>query len=170
MNLPGTPHRTSSRRRHVGSALAALAGAAGVLGIAGTAKATPENGALALEFTAPEACIDAATFRERLAALPASPGRTEPPRRVTIVITRHDDLFTGALRVEHANGSTTDRQVTSTRCDEVSDALAFVAAVALGLDYAPPPPRPLRRLLLRPFLRLPHHRRSALPSRSRSPR
>jgi hypothetical protein len=124
----------------MGAAFAAMASVAGLVAATGATKAAPERGPLPLELTAPEGCIDAPTFRERLTALPASPGKTEPPRRVTIVITHQGDLFTGALRVEHASGDTTERQVTSARCDEVSDALTFVAAVALGLDYVPPPP------------------------------
>jgi hypothetical protein len=118
--------------------LALVTGTA-VLAWAGVAAADP---LAPLDFSAPPACVDASTFRARLLALPASPVKTEPPRAMTIRVAESDDTFTGELQVEHADGTTTVRQVASAHCDEVTDALEFVAALALGLDARPPTPTP----------------------------
>jgi hypothetical protein len=91
-----------------------------------------------LDYSAPPSCIDATTFRERLEALPASPGSTAAPDAVTIEIVERDETFHGNVVVRHADGTRTSRRVASARCSEVSDALEFVTALALGLDYAPP--------------------------------
>jgi hypothetical protein len=61
---------------------------------------------------------------------------------MTIRVTGDGEMFTGELQVEHSDGTTTVRQVASTHCDEVTDALEFVAALALGLDARPPAPPP----------------------------
>jgi hypothetical protein len=101
--------------------------------------------AIDLRYTAPAACVDAPAFREGLLGLPRLPGAAPQGATITITITERDGGFIGDLRVEHSDGTTTARQVTSPRCDEVSDALELVAAVALGLDSAPlarPAPRP----------------------------
>jgi hypothetical protein len=101
--------------------------------------------AIDLRYTAPATCVDAPAFREGLLGLPRVPGAAPQGATITITITERDGGFTGDLRVEHSDGTTTARRVTSPRCDEVSDALELVAAVALGLDSAPlaqPAPRP----------------------------
>jgi hypothetical protein len=101
--------------------------------------------AIDLRYTAPAACVDAPAFREGLLGLPRLPGAAPQGATITITITERDGGFIGDLRVEHSDGTTTARQVTSPRCDEVSDALELVAAVALGLDSTPlarPAPRP----------------------------
>jgi hypothetical protein len=102
----------------------------------GTREAAADPALLAppLELSAPSACIDAATFRAHLLALPATPGKTESPRAIAVHIEESSGTFVGALRVTHANGTETTREVTSDRCLEVTDALEFVAALALGLE------------------------------------
>jgi hypothetical protein len=112
------------------------------------AAADPSLQSLPLDFSAPAACIDAATFRAHLLALPASPHKTEPPRAISVRVVEQQGTFAGELRIAHADGTTTVRQVTSAHCDEITEALEFVAALALGLDHAhgaaaaPPPNEP----------------------------
>jgi hypothetical protein len=113
---------------------------------ASASHAAPGDEAVHVRYSAPAACVDAAAFRARLLALPVSPG-TAQPRGATIVvtITEREAQFEGEITVVHADGTTTARRVSSARCDEVSDALEFVAALALGLDSTPlsrPPPPP----------------------------
>lgn len=118
---------------------------------AGAAEGAPRDETIQIRYSAPPACVDAATFRERLLALPVTPG-APPPRGATVAVTisggppgEREAGFTGAITVAHPDGTTTARQVTSASCEEVCDALAFVAALALGLDSSPlalPSPRP----------------------------
>jgi hypothetical protein len=101
--------------------------------------------AIDLRYSAPATCVDAATFREGLFALPRLPSAPSRGATIIITITEGDGRFTGDLRVEHSDGTATARRVTSPRCDDVSDALELIAAVALGLDSTPlarpsPPP------------------------------
>jgi hypothetical protein len=104
-----------------------------------TAAAAPPEPPTPIEFSAPPSCVDAATFRAHLSALPMSPERTEPPQAVTVRIAESDGGFSGEIVVKHHDGTTTARRVESPRCDEVSDALEFLTAFALGLEKAPPP-------------------------------
>src|SRR5262249_30267859 len=48
-----------------------------------------------------------------------------------------DGAFAGEVRIAHADGTSTVREVTSARCDEIAEALELIAALALGLDSAP---------------------------------
>ena len=116
----------------------------GALVAPGPARAASDDASLpfALTYAAPAACIDAASFRARLLSLPVAPGAT-PPRAPSLVLTieEKDGRFVGVLRVTHADGGSMERTVASGRCDEVSDALEIIAAVALGLR-APPPRSP----------------------------
>ena len=103
----------------------------------GVAAAEPSSlPALPLDFSAPAACIDVSTFRAHLAALPPSPHGTELPRAIRVRVVDREGSFTGELVITHADETTTRREVTSGRCDEVTEALEFVAALALGLEHA----------------------------------
>jgi hypothetical protein len=105
---------------------------------------------LPVEYAAPPSCIDAATFRQHLESLPAARERGELPRTVTVHITESGGTFTGEVVVHHRDGSTSVRSIASARCDEVSDALEFITALAFGLEEpkartaapAPPPAPP----------------------------
>jgi hypothetical protein len=123
-------------------ALASLGG----LWASGAEAAAPAAAPFGFRYTAPPACIDAATFRQRLAAIPVAPN-TAPAQGTTIAITisERGGVFTGDVAVDHADGTTIQREVSSARCDEVVDALELVAALGLGLERppaAPPPPPP----------------------------
>jgi hypothetical protein len=114
-----------------------------------TARAgTPED-KIPLRYTAPTTCDEAATFRARLDALPASPGAaSKRGDTLVITITRAGGIYTGGLHLTRADGTAADRTVVSERCEDVSEALVFVAALALGLappqpaHQAPPPASP----------------------------
>jgi hypothetical protein len=100
-----------------------------------------------LRYSAPPECIDAATFGAGLRSLPRS-SRGGPPREATVVVAieRRGDRFVGGASVRHADGTLTERTVESQRCDEVSEALELVVALAAGLEYSTAPratsPRP----------------------------
>jgi hypothetical protein len=130
-------------RRRARARLVSLA-LVGLSSVVARADAPPPVRDLPLHFSAPPGCIDEATFRSHLLALHASAAAIAPPREVTVAITQEDGVFTGDVRVVYADGTSTSRTVGAARCDEVSDALGFVTALALGLDYAPqiPPPKP----------------------------
>src|SRR4051794_7490165 len=101
-----------------------------LLACAGEAVADPSPQPFPLAFAAPAACIDASTFRAHLMALPVSPHKTEPPRSIDVRVVEQEGTFTGELRIAHADGTSTLRQVASAHCDEVTEALEFVAALA----------------------------------------
>jgi hypothetical protein len=120
---------SSSRAVALGVALLAHAGEA--------AAETPVT--TTIDFSAPPACIDGSTFRANLSSLPMSSLKAEQPRAMIVRITASDGAFHGELTVKHADGTRTLREVDSPRCDDVTSALEFIAAVALGLDRSPPP-------------------------------
>ena len=101
---------------------------------------------LPLQYAAPAACPSADVFRARLLERPVAEGNATPRGlRLDVTITETAGAFDGEVHVTHADGTATVRRVSSTRCDEVTDALELVAAIALGLDArpidrAPPPP------------------------------
>jgi hypothetical protein len=99
-----------------------------------SAWAASETPSTPLELTGPPSCIDAASFRRRLAALPASSQRADVPRSVSIQITENEGTFSGEVLVKHQDGSLTVRSVGSPRCDEVVEALELITALALGLE------------------------------------
>src|SRR3954469_542630 len=84
-----------------------------VIACASEAAAAPSSPQFPLDFAAPPGCIDASTFRAHLTALPAAPRKTEPPRSISVRVVEQGGTFTGELRIAHADGNTTVRQVTS---------------------------------------------------------
>ena len=105
-----------------------------------SASAAPEE-PTPIEFSAPPSCVDATTFRSRLAGLAPLRERPELPRAITIRITETTGAgFVGEAVVQRQDGRTSTRQVSSERCAEVSDALELITALALGLEEPPPQP------------------------------
>lgn len=61
-------------------------------------------------------------------------------RSLDATIARRGDGFRGLLRVREAEGTTSERDMTGSTCDEVFSALTLVAAITI--DTGPPPPSP----------------------------
>ncbi|MEP7050756.1 MAG: hypothetical protein ABJB12_10400 [Pseudomonadota bacterium] len=96
----------------------------------------------ALDYNVQETCPGRAAFldlvRDKLAAAGVDGGIEAP--RVTVRIWATDSGFVGRLALQRADAATYDREVTGASCAEVTNALAFVLALALGAkDQASPP-------------------------------
>src|SRR5665213_1290271 len=102
--MPGPWRRLRRRSRTAWAAWVVFAWA-----LVSGREASAAGGAMHLEYSAPTSCIDATTFRERLAALPASPGGAAVPDDVNVEILERDGMFHGHLVVRHADGTTTSR-------------------------------------------------------------
>jgi hypothetical protein len=79
-----------------------------------------------------------ALVREKLAAAGVE-GRLEEPR-VSVSVHAADSGFVGRLALQRADASRYEREVTGASCDEVTNALAFVLALALGAENPAPTP------------------------------
>jgi hypothetical protein len=96
-------------------------------------------------YAAPIECVDEATFRGRLAALPRSRTPHDPPRRLSVAIspTTHQ-TWEGTLYIVDSQGNRFERNVDGATCDDVVDALELVTALALGLEPTTKPPSTTR--------------------------
>ncbi len=121
--------RSVSRVRHV--TLACLLAAALVARPLG---ATEEAVPVRWSLEAPAGCDDASAFGAALL------GRTRRGRRaesdeeamvVTAVIEPRGDAWTGRLQVLQSAAAPSERSVVGARCEEVRDALAFIAALSI---------------------------------------
>jgi hypothetical protein len=118
-----------------------------------------------IEYTAPSECLDGASFEKHLAELPPSSSSAGEPRSVTVVVRRARGGFSGSVRVDYRDGTSTERKVASARCDDLTAALEFVAALAMGLEArrqepaaVPPPPKPTAVVQAPPSSPAPHWR------------
>ncbi len=108
---------------------------------------SPPVVAAALEVEAPAGCSGDASFRAALAAHGLVLSGDRPAWPAIHVRVEHApegaDAWSGALRVERSAspGDLVEREVRGTRCADVEDALALVAALVLE-DQAPAPPPP----------------------------
>lgn len=110
-------------------------------GSSATALAAPR---VRIAYRAPEGCPDEAAFVTAVAAQSRPFERASRSavrvRSLDAEIARSTGGFEGILRVREADGSTSEREVRGAACDEVTSALALVAA--LTIDTAPPAPSP----------------------------
>jgi hypothetical protein len=96
------------------------------------AVADPEN--LHIDYVAPAGCPDATVFMRLLQAR-TTRFRQAPPddqaRRFLVRVAAVGSLFSGRLEIRSPDGSSAIRRVEGEICDEVSDALALMTALAI---------------------------------------
>jgi hypothetical protein len=88
-------------------------------------------------YEAPAACPDRAEFLARIAARTraARPAEsTRAPPRLSVRIRVLAGRVVGSIAIEDADGAVAGRQIRAATCDEASDALALIAALALDPD------------------------------------
>jgi hypothetical protein len=64
----------------------------------------------------------------------------ESDATISLAVARHDDAFEGELEIERAGATVARRTLSGRSCDEVVDALALIAALALSEAAASAPP------------------------------
>lgn len=103
-----------------------------------------------ITYTAPEGCPDEASFVAAIGAQSRPFERASPSavrvRSLDAAITRSTGGFSGVLRVKEADGKASERAVRGAACDDVTSALALVAAITIDTGplppSAPPPEEP----------------------------
>jgi hypothetical protein len=91
-------------------------------------------------YEAPPQCPDAREFQRGIDARVGKAPRDAAARelrRLSVRIELRDDGFTGFLRAQDVDGSETSRQVSVSTCNELVEALAFLAALAMGVAADP---------------------------------
>jgi hypothetical protein len=112
-----------------------LAGLSAIVGSRLAVASPSSDDPPAVEYAAAPGCVDPATFRARLAALPRAQTAGLPRGRVAIKIARTgDERYAGTLRIVGAEGEPFERHIEAATCDEVVDALELVTALAIGLQ------------------------------------
>lgn len=101
---------------------------------------------VAIEYESDERCPSEADFAKRLRAksiLRDRGGREDVPRTIRMAVHASTADAFGRLTIVERSGETTTREVAAQTCDQVVDALAFVAALALEPHADPEqPPSP----------------------------
>jgi hypothetical protein len=101
-----------------------------------------------LSVVAPDGCVSDAAVRTSLAShgLALAPDRTPRPAEWPVVQLRIEPAqaggYRGVLRIDRPGVEATERHVDGTRCDEIEDALALMAAMALEDEASPAAPAP----------------------------
>lgn len=85
-----------------------------------------------LSYSAPEGCPAESAFLSAVEARGAALERAAEPRLLNVRIERAPGGFSGSLQVGTGRDASGARRVHAATCIEVSDALAVVAAIALG--------------------------------------
>jgi hypothetical protein len=119
------------RRKTETTGRAALVWAA-IVAFSRVAAAEPES--VRIEYTAPAGCPDAAAFMRSLQARTAHFRQVAADEQTRVFVVRVDaqgSAFSGRLEVHSPDGSTSVRSVDAAVCDEVSDALALMTALAI---------------------------------------
>lgn len=95
---------------------------------------SPSAGATSaqLAYSAPEGCPAESAFVSAVEARGAALERATEPRLLNVQIERVEGGFSGSLQVGEGRDASGARHVHAATCMEVSDALAVVAAIALG--------------------------------------
>jgi hypothetical protein len=113
------------------------------LGLPRIARAEPES--VHIDYTAPADCPAATAFIGSLRARTTRFRQAAPDeevRRFRVRVTASELTFSGSLEIHSPDGSTAVRSVDATICEEVANALALVAALAIdpnALTSKPPP-------------------------------
>jgi hypothetical protein len=110
-----------------------------------TAHAVAEESKPGVEYHAPPGCPDAAAFQRSLDARLAPTAKADPRlalRGLRLDIEARSDRYVGELRVRDAEGLESQRELAASTCEELVDAMAFLAAVSatLGVGQSIPPP------------------------------
>jgi hypothetical protein len=124
-------------RGPAGRAALAIAALATVLDVAANARADSASERVAralaeLEYTAPADCPDRAAFIARVAT--RARAVASEPRRMSVRIEVHPQRVRGEIAIDDSAGARTARQIEAASCAEAADALALIAARALGGD------------------------------------
>lgn len=103
--------------------------------------------AVEIRYHAAEACPDEAAFRVALARrTTGASARTSRVRAFDVAIEADPRGWVGRLTTQDVDGAASAREVIAPSCGEVTEAVAFFCAVAMGFDSfaivepAPPPP------------------------------
>ncbi|MEZ4359292.1 MAG: hypothetical protein R3B48_03865 [Kofleriaceae bacterium] len=99
-----------------------------------------------LHYQAPQGCADGAIMRARLVA--RSPTVDATTRRIDISIELIDEDYVGTLRLDEDPRAY--REIRGARCQDVVDALALIAALALDLEMLDAPDEPPPASAMRP--------------------
>ena len=111
-----------------------------------TAQSDAEQSTPGVEYHAPPGCPDGSAFQRSLDARlapTAKAGAGPALRGLRLDIEARSDCFVGELRVRDAEGLESRRELAASTCEELVDAMAFLAAVSATLGAIPsatPPP------------------------------
>jgi hypothetical protein len=97
-------------------------------------QAAKTDGLATIVYEAPASCPDRAEFLARIAARTSTtrpPDPTRAPPRLRVRIRVLAGRVVGSIAIEDADGAMAGRQIRAATCDEASDALALIAALAL---------------------------------------
>jgi hypothetical protein len=112
-------------------------GVMALAGVAGAALAQPSPQPFSLVYVGPASCPPEAEFVRRLSArLGASRATESVPRALEVRIAQADGPFVGRLSLIEADGRSTAKTLNGRDCNDLVDALALVAALALQGDDA----------------------------------
>ncbi len=95
-----------------------------------------------LVYQAPPACPTRAEFLAAVGSRAAPVTAPAAARTIEIAIRQAADGFTGSFQIRDRDAVSGQRQLHALACDDVTNGLAIVTAIALGADpsAAPPPP------------------------------
>lgn len=127
--------RASLAARTLTSAAVALAGTLGAH--TGSAQAASLDG-VDVTYTSPQECAREDEYRRLVATLLRASPPPGPPRvrAIAASIRAAAGRYRGQLSVSDADGRESAREIAAPTCDEAVNALAFLAALAMGFDVA----------------------------------
>jgi hypothetical protein len=123
-----------ARRKSETTGRAAL-GLAAIVAFSRVAAAESES--VRIEYVAPARCPDATAFMRSLEARTTrfrQAGPDEQTRRFFVRVTEVGSSYAGSLEISSPDGSTSVRSVDAAVCEEVSEALALMTALAIDPD------------------------------------
>lgn len=95
-------------------------------------------------YQAPPVCASRAEFLTAVGARGVSVAGPAAARTMEISIRQADDGFVGSFRIRERDAVSGERELRAAACNDVTNGLAIVTAIALGADpSAPPPAAPL---------------------------